>query len=287
MNPILSGTAKWSSDIDNVVLFGDTHCGCQLALYPPEGVVLDHGGSYTASAFQRKLWAVWEEFWAWIDEAVDGAPFAAVHLGDALDGVHHNSTSQITHNLTDQARIARVVLGPVVAHCKGRYYHLRGTEAHVGDSGQQEERLASELGAIPTGSGQYARFELWKRVGPRLIHCLHHIGVTGSQAYESTAPHKELVEAYAEAGRWHLPAPDLIVRGHRHRLIETGIPTANGEGRSIVVPGWQGKTPYTYRIPGARQAQPQFGGVLVRWSEQHEELFVRSWVRSLTRPDPE
>lgn len=274
--------------INNLICVGDIHSGCQLALCPPKGVRLDNGGQYIPSRFQKKLWAWWTELWdEWVPEATDGEPYAVCNMGDAVDGVHHNSTTQISHNAEDQARIARAVLGPVVERCGGRYYHIRGTEAHVGASAEREEALAESLGAIENRTGQCARYELWKMVGPALIHAMHHIGSTGSQHYESTAVHKELIEAFTEAGRWNRRHPDVIVRAHRHRAIETVIPTARGEARAIVCPGWQGKTPFAFRIPGARQSEPQFGAWLIRWSEKRGELFVRSWVRSLEREDAE
>jgi hypothetical protein len=158
----------------------------------------------------------------------------------------------------------------------------------VGPSAQYEEALARELGAEPNGAGQYARWELWKLLGGQgiLIHFSHHIGTTGSQAYESTAVLRELVEAYTEAGRWGERPPDVVVRSHRHRAIKIELPTANQQGVSLTTPGWQGKTPFVWRIPGGRQSQPQFGGVLLReapdgvWYAQH-------WVRGIDRDEPE
>lgn len=273
-------------EVNNLVVVSDTHCGCQLGLCPPEGARLDNGGTYQPSTFQRKVWSWWHEFWTeFVPEATKGEPFAVVHNGDAIDGSHHNSTTQISHNLTDQSRIATTCLAPIVRRCEGRYYHIRGTEAHVGKSAQEEERLAAELGAIPNKEGQHARYELWKMVGPRLVHLLHHVGTTGSQAYEATAVHKELTESILEAGRWDRKRPDLIVRSHRHRYIETTIPTASGACRAAVTPAWQGKTPFAWKIPGARLAEPQFGGLVIRYA--HGELFVRPFVRSLEREEPE
>ncbi len=275
-------------EINNYVFIGDTHAGCQLSLLAPEGAQLDEGGTYRPSRFQRQLFALWREFWdRWVPDALGGEPFAVVHMGDGLDGVHHNSTTQISHNLNDQRLIALAVLRPVVQKCRGHFYQLRGTFAHVGESGEAEEGLARELGAIPDKDGRYARYELWKRCGPKIIHCAHHISATGVMQYESTAVHKELVESFAEAGRWRRSAPDLIVRAHRHRHIQTSIPTARGEAHAVVVPGWQGKTPWLYRIAGARQSEPQFGGVLARWSPKNHELFVRAKVWSLAPGDPE
>jgi hypothetical protein len=271
-------------DIHNLVLFGDTHVGCQLGLMHPDGAQTDEGLTVYPSTLQRKVWEWWTEFWnVWVPEATDGQPFAVVHLGDAIDGVHHGSTHQWTHSIGMQSRHAETILRPVVEACEGRYYHLRGTEAHVSASSVEDERLAASLGAIPNDIGQHARYELWKEVGPRLAHCAHHIGVAGSQAYESSALMREWAESMIESSRWGERPPDAIVRGHRHRSMKLAVPTNRGDGHVIVAPCWQLKTPFTYRVAGARVSQPQFGGVVLHWSERHRELFVRTWVQSLTR----
>jgi len=227
---------------------------------------------------------MWEEFWGeFVPSVTRKQPFTVVFNGDAIDGVHHNSTTQISHNLADQSATAYAILKPVVEACEGRYYHIRGTEAHVGKSAAEEERLARQLGAIPNDEGQSARYELWKDVGGALVHLLHHIGTTGSQAYEATAVHKELVESFVEAGRWGRRPPDFIVRSHRHRHIETSIPTARGKARAVVTPAFQGKTPFVWKIPGGRLSQPQFGGIVIRAHEDDNEVYTREKVWTLER----
>lgn len=277
-------------ELNNLVIISDTHCGCRLGLCPPWGVSLDDGGKYYPSKLQSKIWSMWEEFWReFVPDAVRGEPFAVIHNGDAIDGVHHDSTTQISHNLEDQENIAYECLKPVVEACDGLYYHIRGTEAHVGKSARAEEALARRLGAIPNAEMQSARYDLWKKVGPGyLVHCLHHIGSTGSQAYEATAVHKELVEELTEAARWGRAVPDVIVRSHRHRYIETRIATQKlrektetTHSTAVVTPCWQGKTPFTWKIPGARLTTPQFGGIVVRYA--HGELFVRPKVWTVER----
>lgn len=275
-----------SEPVRNLIVFSDTHCGCRLGLCPPDPLPMDSGGTYTASEFQRQMWGLWRTFWDdWVPEVTKGEPFDVVHNGDAIDGSHHNSTTQISHNLEDQARIAETVLKPVVAQCHasgGTYYHIRGTEAHVGQSGENEERLARNLGAKPNADGQFARFDLWKRVGPScLVHLLHHIGTTSSAAHEASAVNAELTAEYVEAARWHREPPDFIVRSHRHRSIAVDLNSAKGYAAAIVTPAWQGKTPYVWKIPGARISEPQFGGILIRQGD--EEFYYRRKVWSLDR----
>lgn len=283
--------SKRSSEILHWIVISDLHCGCQLGLCPPT-VDLDEGGEYSHSELQKKVWGYWNDFWnRWVPlVCVDGKTgkpekFGVIVNGDTLDGVHHSSTHQITHNLADQAKIAREVLEPIVKLCKGRFYMIRGTEAHVGASGQEEERLALELGAIPNEFGQYARYDLWKKIGNGLVHVLHHIGTTGSSAYEATAVHKELTEEFTEAARWGERPPNIIVRSHRHRMLHTHVATDEGEAVAVVTPGWQAKTPFTWRLAGARLAPPQFGGIVI--TQGHKELYIRTQTWTIKRSTPE
>ena len=272
--------------INNLVVVSDLHVGCRVALAHPDGHEMDDGAIYQPTKLQQVMWAWWEEFWhEWVPEVTHGEPYAVCLNGDCLDGVHHNSVTQWTHNLTYQRRAAVKILRPVVARCGGRYYHIRGTEAHAGKSGQDEEEIAQQLGAIPNDQGQYARYELWIRIGRGLAHVTHHIGTAGSMHYESTAVMREMSEAYNESGRWGQEPPDWIVRSHRHRNIEVRVQTRKGFATGLVTPGWQLKTPFAYRIAGARQAQPQIGGSLLRCGDQ--DLFTRHRVWDLARPATE
>lgn len=276
-------TRRKRKEPNTLIVVSDTHCGCRLGLCPP-AVPLDDGGVYTQSPLQAKLWHIWLEAWErWVPQITHGEPYIVVMNGDAVDGKHHDSVTQISQNLEDQARIAEACLRPVL---KGRpYYHVRGTEAHVGKSAQNEEALARSLGAIPNDAGQYARWELFKNLGRHIIHFQHHIGTTGSSAYESTAVHKETVEMYVESGRWGDDSPAVLVRSHRHRCIEVRVPSRHGWSSCIVTPAWQLKTPFAHKIPGARVSQPQIGLVAVRLGD--EELHTRAFVKRIERPRAE
>lgn len=270
-----------SKHIHNAIVISDTHFGCQLALCPPK-VVLDNGGTYRQSDLQKKLWKLWNHFWdEWVPDATKGEPYIIVHNGDVIDGVHHNSTTQISQNKTDQSRIAIDVLGPRIAKAEA-YFHIRGTEAHVGKSASNEEAIAAALGAVPDEKGNHARWDMWLRMQTALIHFSHHVGTTQSAAYESTAVYKEMIEAYTEAGRWNNEPPDVIVRSHRHRAFETKVPTAKGYGISLVTPCWQLKTPFVWRLPMGRTSLPQIGGILIRAGKE-DPIYTRSKVWPIER----
>jgi len=274
--------------VRNLVVISDTHCGCRLAICPPTPNALDDGGTYTASPAQLKMWKLWREFWdVWVPQVTRGEPYDLVHNGDCIDGVHHYSTTQISHNIKDQLRIADAVIRPEVERCRkggGTYYHIRGTGAHVGPSSVWEEMLAESLGAEPNTEGQYARYDIWKRVGGKggpLVHLLHHIGTTSSAAHESSAVNAEMATSFNESGRWGNEPPDYVVRSHRHRSIAVEIDTVKGYAASIVTPAWQLKTPFVWKIPGGRNSQPQIGGICIRRGD--EEHYYRRKVWSLDR----
>jgi hypothetical protein len=284
--------ARTSTAVRNLIVVSDLHSGCRLGLCPPGDIPLDDGGTYRASRFQQKLYELWREFWdEWVPEVTRGEPYNLVVNGDALEGVHHRSTTQVSHNFEDQIRIADMVLRPEVARCKaigGTYYHIRGTEAHVGQSGVYEEQLAMRLGAKPNELGQYSRCDLWIRVGDKdgpLVHLLHHIGTTGSAAHESSAVNAELTAMYVEAARWGKEPPDFIIRSHRHRSIAVDLNSAKGYAAAIVTPAWQGKTPFVFKIPGARISEPQVGGIVIRQGD--EEHFYRRFVKTFDRTPTE
>jgi len=270
----------------NIVVVSDTHCGCRLGLCPPEGIQLDGGGTYLPSALQRTVWSWWEEFWGeWVPRVTHGEPYSVVVNGDMVEGVHHRATSQISHDLGDQAEIAYRVFKPISEQCEGRFYMVRGTPAHVGESGVDEEKLAKRLGAIPNAEGQRSRFELWKRCGDGLVHLNHHIGTTSSSQHETSAVNAELAHAFVEAGRWGEEPPDVVCRSHRHRCCEVRIPSRKGYAVAFVTAAWQLKTPFAYKVAGARQTMPQIGGHLIRAGD--EELHTRHWVKDIARPKPE
>ena len=270
---------------NNLIVVSDLHCGCRLGLCTKDPVPLDDGGEYHPSALQQTVWGWWHEFWdEWVPRACRDEPFDIVVNGDALDGVHHGAVTQISHNLEDQAKLALAILKPVRDRCE-KFYMIRGTEAHVGKSGQEEERLARELEAIPDEAGRHARYELWKRVGTALCHIMHHISPSGRAAYETSAVQAELIAEFAEAGQSREEPPDFVVRSHRHRYIKVDNPTSRGGAFGIVTPGWQLKTPFVFKIAGGRISQPQFGGILIRQGD--EEFYPRACYWRLGRPKVE
>ena len=272
--------------VNNWVVISDTHCGSRLGLLNKCGFTPDQGGPVAPSRLQAIIWEWWLEMWGeWVPTATKGEPFGIILNGDGVDGEPHGCTALISSNPADQQKVALDVLKPLLDLCDGRFKWVRGTEAHVGKSGCSEESAAQALGALPGKDGEFARFELWQKVGAGLVHLLHHVGTTSSSAHEASAVNAEMTAEYVEASRWALRPPDVIVRSHRHRCIEVRLPSKWGFATATVTPGWQLKTPFSYKIAGGRIAPPQFGAILIRQGDR--QLFTEPWVKHITRDEPE
>lgn len=273
-------TKRKPRPINNIVVVSDLHIGSLLGLMRPEGAPMDEGIRATPSPVLRWMWDKWIEFWSeWVPKTCHGEPYAVVVNGDALDGVPHGSKAEITSNSAMQQAAAIEILKPVVDACDGRYYHIRGTEAHSGKSGEAEEALAQALNAVPDADGRRARYELWLRVGCGLANFAHAIGCSSSLAYETSAVQKELQEAYAEAGRWHQEPPNVVVRSHRHRMVETRVASYKGYAIACVTAGWQLKTSFVYKLSTGRTQAAQIGGTVVRCGDM--DVYTRHHVHAV------
>lgn len=275
--------------IRNVVVLSDTHFGSKLALCPPK-VKLDEGGYYKASNLQLKIYKHYINcLYDFIPSVIGKEKFIVVHNGDIIDGDHHNTSTIITRNLRDQENIAVEVLSEFykIRGFSG-FYFIRGTSAHSGEAAECEERIAQRLNAIPDSNGNYTRYELWLKFGSRgiLAHFSHHVSTTNSSAYESTAPYKEMIEAYVEAGRWKLQPPDVIIRSHRHRHFNITIDSYNQNAMMIVTPAWQLKTPYVYRSLLGRSSLAQIGLIIIREGSE-VPVYERKNIIYVERPKEE
>lgn len=249
------------------------------------GFTPDQGGQVLPSKLQRTVWSWWEEMWSeWVPVATKKEPFGIIFNGDAVDGQPHHATANISINESDQFKMTVRIFQPLVDMCDGRFKFIRGTEAHVGKSGSIEEMVAQAIGSVPNAEGQYSMFDLWQKVGDGVVHLLHHVGTTSSSAHESSAINSELTAEFAEASRWGERRPDVIIRSHRHRCIEVRIPTDRGFATATVTPGWQLKTPFTYKIAGGRIAPPQFGAVLVRHGDR--QIYTEPYVKHIANEEP-
>lgn len=266
-----------------VVIFSDLHAGSNVGLAPP-GFKLEEGGEIRLNPVQTQLWAWWRCWWdEFLPPLCEGRQRVIVCNGDAVEG-DKNPAGLIAPNMADQRKIAVALLSTEIK--KGDIaYLVRGTEAHVGGSGQHEESIAQALDLPPDPqTQQHSVYHFWKRINGRLFSIAHHIGVSQSPVSEATALTTELVKAMREAGRWGGEMPDVLVRSHRHMAASVMLPGKGGLHEAFVTPGWQAKTPFLQRI--ALMTTPQVGGV-VYLVDADGTRHRREFVRVLPQPKAE
>jgi len=265
-----------------VVAVSDLHVGCEMALMPREGWLRDGGNRVMPSKLQRVLCDWWDEAWAWVDRET-GGEFDVVVNGDLIEGVHHRATTPWSANIGVQRACCEHLLQPIRERAR-RLYVIRGTEAHVGQSGEDDEAIAKTIKADrPNGSGNYSNWEMFYRMGDgALAHFAHHISTSSSPFSETSALLREQVGGYVEAGRWGDEPASVYVRSHRHICSGIWHPSRHGITSTVTTPAWQLKTPYVHKI-SARMSQPQIGLVLLLVGDNGP--YVKPWVRHIERPE--
>lgn len=246
-----------------VVIVSDTHVGSYFGLCPAEGLRLDNGAVITPSKFQAFLYQCWLDFFDQYVPSVarNATSIALVHNGDGIDGNHHEAVDLVP-SVQSQERAFVSLMQPIVNRFD-YFAQVRGTEAHGGIGEQSTERTAEILkSAKDDSTGCYSWQELWLDINGVTMQFSHHISGTTSAAYETSAPMRELVATLIESAQWERPLPSLVVRSHRHRFVKVPIATKlESDILCVVTPGWQLKTPFTYRVDRVRM--PHIGGVVV------------------------
>jgi len=264
------------------VVISDPHVGSYAGLCPPSGIRLDGGGIYKPNKFQLGTYRLWLHFWEKFvpSLAPHGRKLKFIVInGDALEGLHHNRTGIVATTWEDMVKAAAQILQPLTQMTKNLFI-IRGTEAHSAPMAEAEENLAQKLGAIQNEVGDWSHWQLWLEAEGVQFQFAHHIGVTSSAAYETSAPMRELVAGLVESAQWGRPMPKIIVRSHRHRYTRVPLPTADGDIELVVTPGWQLRTPHVERID--RMRMPHIGGVA--FIMENGECEVKRKVYPL--PDP-
>ena len=239
-----------------IAVTSDQHAGGTTAVCPPS-IMLDDGGSYTASVAQRWLWEKWLDYWKQVEETrkAFNARLGMVFNGDMTDGNHHGTTQIASGNPSAQAVVVNELLRIPLALKPDFIAGIRGTEAHVGPSAAFEERIFTGLRKDgwpvvrneETGTSSHWHWTM-EHQGVRLDFAHHgRVGTRGwTKGNAVLAQAADIILTHAMTNR---PAPHLAVRSHMHQFVDSGsiYPT-----RLIQMPAFQLATAFIHRIaPGA------------------------------------
>jgi len=198
------------------------------------------------------LWCqAWDEHISKLAYRYQPDSVQVVFNGDLTEGIHHG-TPQATPLVGQHFRCAHELLKAGPLKFKPRIHMVRGTEAHVGRSGELEEGLARTLRAeghevvYDPDTGQASSF--WRRfeIEGVLFDCRHH-GRFGQRTHTKDSYMRlyahDIWESHVRSGQ---RPPDVAIRSHWHNYGDSGrivdLPT-----RVVALPAWQVLTAYGHR----------------------------------------
>ena len=235
-----------------VVWISDLHVGSTVGLSPKRWRI-DESNIHEASESQLLLLDFWQSFWK--RRKKDSRPLVTIIGGDAVDGDHHNTLQLWTQDELVQVDASVELLKPAV-NLSEKAYFLRGTSAHVGQSGRYDCRVARELG-VPS------YYHLQLEICNVLFDLEHHGPGTGKRVWNlgNTARSYARHIAMAHILRG-VRAPDCIIRGHVHKAIYETVRDAGHTTEMIISPSWQFKTEYAHKV-ASEDDVADIGGVVI------------------------
>ena len=255
-----------------LAIVSDTHVGSSTALAPLEFSVHNRSDFETqvtqANKLQRWLYECWTDYWNHVFKLAKKKRLIVVHVGDLVDGVHHNSL-QVMNEVEDQAEAFIDLMLPILKRAD-EFYGVLGTgPSHAGMDNSTEAMLYKELGAVEFGQTLTLNID-------GVLHDFAHHGRAGRRPWTSSAANlaTEVIMDYAQSG---LPLPNYIWRGHNHVIDDSGSKLPGT--RSISLPSWQLKTSFGYRV-SANTVRSDIGGYIVV-----DGLLDDSKVRYRGQPD--
>ena len=258
--------------IDTIIaFFNDEHSGSSLAPLPTKQWEF-RGGNRTPNLLQKKLYNFHQEVSQKIGIARKNKRLIVVKLGDAIDGLHHDTKELITQYLSEQSDINRELtersLEVMEFSKKDRLYWVAGTPVHVGED---EEKLARDFkgSTIP-----YSRARaVWPSLNMNIngVECLffHHGASVGRGANKGNGLRNRLKNIRYDYQDASETPPELVVTADKHQMDYQSL-TNDGKiiMRGIISPAWQVKTDFTYKINA--EALSKVGSVVIEITAEGE-----------------
>jgi predicted phosphodiesterase len=226
------------------------HSGGSTALFPNKFWQFQNG-NHTPTDKQKEMYRHFENCIAYAKDRRKNRRLIVVHDGDAIEGVHHNSIQNITHNTDEQTEIhldlMDTFLRGVKFNKKGgdRLYYVSGTESHTGE---KESVIARDIGAE---EGKVFDF-LDLTLNGRTLWFLHHGKGRGRGANEGNALRNWLRDVYWDCKKSGTAPPDMVISGHTHTPTWNVYVARDKSSfhmiHGIVCPSWQAKTRFGWKV---------------------------------------
>lgn len=236
-----------------LLALSDTHCGHKLGLCPPDVTLYDETKEGNLipyvpalTAFQQWLWDdVWLPSLETAQKTVGKERLIVVHLGDATHGDGHAEQLMGTR-MADQIIIAGETIASLIETLHPAAIRLvKGTGVHEFGEGSTAILLSKMLGDTYRQIDIKPLYHWLLDVEGCLIDCAHHGPTIGARSWlGGNMARYYLRDIQMNALLMGEQAPDLVLRGHVHGLIDEVVTTGRIRGRIIVCPSLCGLGDY-------------------------------------------
>jgi len=254
-----------------VVWAGDLHINEMSSLCPPK-FRRDEGAKHVFSPAQSKMWEMWADAWKNVyarrreTYIVFGGEFGDVDM-------KKRSNHLISQNRADVKDAITEALEPALKRPECIIV-LRGTEAHSGQEADLDEEIAKDIIGPVYKNAETGESSWWHcrlNIAGKRFDLAHHVSMGNVPWTERNAANRLALVTKMECMDWNIPFPDWVVRGHVHRVADSGMNFA--PLRALIAPCWQLPNPYVHRI-GAGGRIPEIG-LLVIDLETNEPEWIR------------
>lgn len=263
-----------------LVIMSDAHSNSTVGLAPPS-IQLDDGDVVSAGTVRRWLWYRYQEILEQVDKEKKGELYGVLN-GDAVELDHKKRSTQIiTTKTTEAISIANETYEPFFKMCKGVYV-VRGTEAHVGSSGEAEESIAKNFdNSIPneeTGTASWWYLPL-NYDGVKMDIAHHPKGGGGGkrQATKQNLINRIAFDTQSDYAQDGQVPPHLVIRSHLHEYQDSWNAYRT---RAIITPAFSLLTSYGHRI--GLNINNDIGAIMIFC--HNGEYFVKDLIKKTPRP---
>lgn len=261
-----------------VIPIADPHVGSTRGLHPNyvkrEGgawVTVDEAGGwfyknnphYHLNSKQVRMWRHYESGILTLAELRKrrNAEILLLIMGDAIDGDHHNTHQLTTKNEGEQMlafvrmmewTIEKLDFTPGT----DRLVILEGTESHTRDN---EEVIAQFLPAEKFEGGASCASFLEADLQGNLCWFYHHGVQAGYSFVTGTTLYNYLRKIYIDQRMNQKRPPNLIVTADKHKTDRQTYRHNGHELSGVILPPFQDKTRFTYKLPYAVMESPRVG----------------------------
>lgn len=240
----------------------DIHINSKQALFVNHEVDLGDDNYYKPNKMQEALYIAWIDAWRQVKQKAKGRPIVVGIGGEIIDIDAKNRSNQFVTKDPSQAQEYAIELLEPVIDMASSVIVLRGTEAHVGMNGAQDEAMAKLIDKMKKGvirknkiTGEYSWHYYRGFIGGRKFDLAHHVNMGGMPRTERNAANHLAADLMMNYSRWNEPLPDFAFRGHVHRVADSSF---NYPVRGLIGACWQVATSFVHRI-GQGATKPEIG----------------------------